>query len=117
MVKSKRKIAGAHYGLKDWLLQRLTAVVMIVYTVFLLIGLLLLPKDYEHWRTFFACPIVRIFTQITVLALVVHVWVGIRDVWMDYVKPLGLRITMHTLTVLWLLITLIYSVKVIWGVA
>ena len=117
MVRSKRKIAGAHYGLRDWLLQRLTAVVMIVYTVFLLIGLLCLPSDYASWRAFFSCTIVRIFTQVTVLALIAHVWVGIRDVWMDYIKPLGLRLAMHTLTILWLVGTLIYSIKVIWGVA
>ena len=88
MVRSKRKITGAHYGLRDWVLQRLTAVVMILYTVCLLVGLLFLPKDYASWQAFFSYTIVRIFTQVTVLALLAHVWVGIRDVWMDYVKPL-----------------------------
>lgn len=117
MVRSKRKIAGAHYGLRDWVLQRLTAVVMAAFTVFLLLGLLFLPKDYAAWQAFFSNTLVRVFTQVTVIALLAHAWVGIRDVWMDYIKPLGLRLTMHTLTILWLLGTLVYSIKVIWGVA
>ena len=111
-----RHLTGAHYGLRDWVLQRITAVIMLVYTVFLLIGLFAMPNTYEGWQVFFSNTIVRIFTQITVLALLLHVWVGIRDVWMDYVKPMGLRLTMHVLTILWLVGTFIYSVRVIWGV-
>ena len=117
LVRSKRKIAGAHYGIRDWLLQRLTAVVMLAYTIFLLLGLLFIPKDYAGWQAFFSCTIVRVFTQVTVIALIAHVWIGIRDVWMDYFKPLSLRLILHTLTALWLIGTLVYSIKVIWGVA
>ena len=117
MVRSKRKLTGAHYGIRDWALQRLTAVVMAAYTIFLLLGLLFIPNDYAGWQAFFSCTIVRVFTQVTALALLAHVWVGIRDVWMDYVKPLHLRLTLHTLTILWLVGTLVYSIKVIWGVA
>jgi succinate dehydrogenase / fumarate reductase membrane anchor subunit len=52
---------------------------------------------------------------VTLLALVMHAWVGVRDIWMDYVKPVGVRLTLHVLTILWLVSCFIYSVKVVWG--
>ncbi|VEB41072.1 succinate dehydrogenase cytochrome b556 small membrane subunit [Chromobacterium violaceum] len=51
----------------------------------------------------------------TLLALFLHVWVGIRDVWMDYVKPVGIRLALHVFTIVWLVSCFIYSVKVVWG--
>lgn len=112
----KRKLTGAHYGLGDWIYQRVTAVVMLAYTVLLIVGLLFLPNTYEAWRSFFSLTLVQIFTQVTVLALAVHAWVGVRDIWMDYAKPLSVRLSLHVLTLLWLVGVVIYSVKVIWGV-
>lgn len=112
-----RKLTGAHYGLRDWIMQRVTATLMLVYTVFLLLVIICLPNTYSEWQAFFAQTWVRLVTQIAVVALVLHAWVGVRDIWMDYVKPLGLRLFMHVATILWLLGCLIYSVKVIWGIA
>ena len=112
-----RKVVGAGYGFKDWLWQRLTAVVMLAYLMLLIVCLCLIPSSYAEWQSFFEKTWVRILTQITWFAVIYHAWVGVRDVWMDYVKCTGLRLMMHTLTVLWLLGTLVYSVKVIWGLA
>lgn len=112
-----RKLTGAHYGLRDWAMQRITATLMLIYTVFLLLVIICLPSTYAEWQAFFTHTWVRLVTQIAVIALVLHAWVGVRDIWMDYVKPLGLRLFMHVCTILWLLGCLIYSVKVIWGVA
>ncbi|MDO5687552.1 MAG: succinate dehydrogenase, hydrophobic membrane anchor protein [Neisseria sp.] len=111
-----RTLTGAHYGWRDWITQRVTAVILLVYTAMLLIGLVMLPKEYAAWQAFFSHTVVRIFTQVTLIALLLHAWIGIRDMWMDYIKPVGLRLTMHVLTALWLVGCLIYSVKVIWGV-
>lgn len=112
-----RKLAGAHYGLRDWIMQRITAVIMLVYSVLFLIMIMCLPHTYQDWRCFFSLTWVRVVTQIFVLALVMHAWIGIRDLWMDYIKPAGLRLFLHVATILWLLGSLIYSVKVIWGLA
>lgn len=110
-----RKLTGAHYGLRDWVMQRMTAVLMLVYTVVLVIILLLLPKDYHSWQVFFGQTWVKIFTQISFIALFLHAWVGIRDLWMDYIKSFGLRLFMQVATIVWLVACLVYSVKVIWG--
>lgn len=112
-----RKLTGAHYGLRDWAMQRITATLMLIYTVFLILAIICLPSTYTEWQAFFAQTWVRLVTQIAVLALVLHAWVGVRDIWMDYVKPLGLRLFMHVATIIWLVGCLVYSVKVIWGIA
>lgn len=112
-----RKLTGAHYGLKDWVIQRITAILMLIYTIALILTIILLPDNYTQWQQFFHCTWVQLITQITVIALVIHVWVGVRDIWMDYVKPNGLRLFLHVITILWLVGCFIYSVKIIWGLA
>ncbi len=112
-----REVIGAHYGLRDWLVQRITAIVMLFYTVGL-VALLVLAADasFEGWKALFAQTWVRVFTTVTVMALLLHAWVGVRDIWMDYVQPLGLRLSLHVLTILWLVGSFVYAIKVVWGV-
>ena len=53
---SRRNVSGAHYGLRDWLMQRVTAALMALFTLLLLAQLLLVsgPIDYEVWSGIFA---------------------------------------------------------------
>jgi succinate dehydrogenase / fumarate reductase membrane anchor subunit len=114
----KRHVVGAHYGLRDWLVQRVTAVIMLAYTIGVVAFILLANgASFEAWQALFACTWVKVGTTIAILALLWHAWVGLRDIWMDYLQHVGLRLTMHVLTLLWLLGSLIYMVKVVWGVA
>ncbi len=110
-----RIVVGAHYGLRDWIMQRVTAVIMLIYTVLLALFLILAPASYEGWKALFGCTWVQVLTQTTLIALFLHAWIGMRDLWMDYIKPVGLRLTMHTFTIVWLVSCFIYSVKVVWG--
>jgi len=110
-----RSVIGAHYGLRDWVMQRVTATIMVIYTVALALFLLTMPSSYAGWKDFFAQTWVQVLTQTTLLAVFLHVWVGIRDVWMDYIKPTGLRLALHAFTLVWLVSCFIYSVKVVWG--
>lgn len=110
-----RKLTGAHYGLRDWIMQRATAVLMLIYTVALIVFLLALPGDYAAWQALFGQTWVKVFTQISFIALFLHAWVGIRDLWMDYIKPFGLRLFLQVATIVWLAGCMVYSVKVIWG--
>ncbi|RXZ45531.1 succinate dehydrogenase, hydrophobic membrane anchor protein [Crenobacter cavernae] len=110
-----RIVVGARYGLRDWVMQRVTAVIMALYTFALALFLLTVPASYEAWQAFFGQTWVQVLTQTTLLALFLHVWVGIRDVWMDYVQPVGVRLALHSFTIVWLLSCFIYSVKVVWG--
>ncbi|GLS03287.1 succinate dehydrogenase, hydrophobic membrane anchor protein [Chitiniphilus shinanonensis] len=111
-----RQVVGAHYGLRDWLVQRVTAVIMLVYAIGIVAFLLLASgASYEAWQQLFACTWVKVLTTVTVVALLWHAWVGIRDIWMDYVQPVGIRLTLHVLTILWLVASFIYSIHVVWG--
>ena len=96
-----RKLTGAHYGLRDWAMQRATAVIMLVYTVVLLVVLFTLPKEYSAWQAFFDQTWVKVFTQVSFLAVFLHAWVGIRDLWMDYIKPFGVRLFLQVATIVW----------------
>ena len=111
-----RVVVGAHYGLRDWLIQRITAVVMAVYSV-LLGGYLLLQgrMDYDIWTALFSNQIVRTFTLLFLFSLFYHAWIGIRDIVMDYVKWAAMRLVIYTLVILALLLYAIWSVQILWG--
>ena len=107
---------GAHYGLKDWLAQRLTAVAMALYTLVLLaIAAYHGGIDYALWQALFANSAFRVATLLFGLALFWHAWVGMRDIWMDYIKPTALRLTLETLTVVTLAAYAGWLIDILWG--
>jgi len=110
-----RTVVGAHYGLKDWIAQRATAVIMAVYSV--LIGAVLLivrPGNFETWQGVFANGVVKFLTFLFFVSLFYHAWIGVRDIWMDYVKPTGLRLTLHVLTVTALVGYTAWAAAILW---
>jgi succinate dehydrogenase / fumarate reductase, membrane anchor subunit len=113
----KRIVVGAHYGFRDWIIQRVTAVVMAVYTIVFL-GMLAInnPTGYEAWKDMFTVPVFRFFTFITLLSLFYHAWIGIRDIWMDYVKPVALRFILEAVTALVLIGYAGWAIQILWGV-
>lgn len=116
-IGSKRLVVGAHYGLRDWLGQRISAVVLGVYSIALALYALFAGRlDYERWAALFAAPWMKVATLLALVALFYHAWVGMRDLWMDYVKPVGIRLALQVLTVLYLLACAVWSVQVLWSV-
>ena len=111
-----RVVVGAHYGLRDWLIQRVTAVVMVVYLVSLGAYLLWQPDlSYDVWIALYSSLPVRTFTLLFLMCLFYHAWIGVRNVVMDYVKPAGLRLLFHVLVILALILYAIWSVQILWG--
>ena len=111
-----RVVTGAHYGLRDWLIQRITAVVMALYSVALAGYLLLQPRlDYDAWTGLFSSKPMRTFTLLFLLSVFYHAWIGIRDIVMDYVKPAGVRLAIHMLVILVSLLYAIWAVQILWG--
>jgi len=112
---SKRVVVGASYGMRDWLSQRVTAVLMALFTLILLVQLLLPgPLGYDRWAGIFSAQWMKLLTLVVVLALAWHAWVGMRDIWMDYVKPVGVRLGLQVLTIVWLLGCTAWAVQVLW---
>lgn len=111
----KRVVVGAHYGLRDWLAQRITAVIMAVYSVILVVLLLSGgPVDYAAWKALFAQGWMRVATLLFAVSVAWHMWVGVRDILMDYVKPDGMRLTLQVLTLLTIAAYLGWTIQILW---
>ena len=116
-VGPNRLVVGAHYGLRDWLAQRLTAILMAVYTLVLLVSFLTGQNfTYEGWAGVFAQQWFKLFSLVTFVGLYYHAWVGMRDIWMDYVKSVAVRLLLQGLTIFWLLACTAYTVQILWSV-
>ncbi|QDX80466.1 succinate dehydrogenase, hydrophobic membrane anchor protein [Denitratisoma sp. DHT3] len=110
-----RIVVGAHYGLKDWLAQRITAIIMAIYTLVVAVALCSgAAESQESWRALMSNGYMRFITPLFMLSLCYHAWVGVRDIWMDYVKCAALRLTLHSLTVLVLVGYAVWGVQIIW---
>jgi succinate dehydrogenase / fumarate reductase membrane anchor subunit len=115
-VVTDRKVVGAHYGITDWLLQRMTALVMAAYTVLLLVIVLWNGGlDYALWTALFGNTAWKLATFLFMVALLYHAWIGVRDIYMDYVKPVGARLALQALSVLALVGYLGWTLAILWG--
>jgi succinate dehydrogenase / fumarate reductase membrane anchor subunit len=110
-----RVVTGAHYGLRDWLAQRVTAVIMAVYSVIAVFVLLTgKPITYGVWRDLFAQGWMRVATLLFAASLAWHAWVGMRDILMDYIKPDGLRLCLQVGTLLVIAAYLGWAIQILW---
>lgn len=117
MVKqSNRIVTGAHYGLKDWLIQRVSAVLMTIYLI-LLVSILFVasPQDHATWKNIFTHQWMRIATFVFFICLFWHAWIGIRNILMDYVHPTAIRLTVQILVIISLLFNLVWSAEILWS--
>ena len=111
----KRVIVGAHYGTRDWLAQRITALLIALYSIVVLIVVASRsPFTYETWKALFAQGWMRIATLLFAASLAWHAWVGVRDILMDYVKHDGLRLALQVLTVLLLAGYTSWTIEILW---
>lgn len=79
-------------GMRAWLTQRLTALVMAIYSVMLLGRIIVLqPSIYEEWLGFFQPFWFRIASWLFWISLSIHAWLGVRDVLKDYVPNPNVR--------------------------
>lgn len=80
-------------GLSDWLIQRVTAVILLAYTVFIVWSLLCAPDlGYEQWKALFGQTPVRVFSLLALISLVAHAWIGLWAISTDYLVEHVLRI-------------------------
>jgi len=111
----KRLVVGAHYGLRDWLAQRITAIVMAAYI--LAVGFVIAcgkPVTYDAWRSLFSQGWMRVATLLFAFSLAWHAWVGVRDILMDYIQATALRLSLQVLTLLLLAVYLGWTVQILW---
>ena len=117
-IGPKRLVVGAHYGLRDWMVQRVTAIVMAIYTVILLVAFLTGSNfSYEGWAGLFSHQWFKLATFVTFVSLLYHAWVGMRNIWMDYVtRSVAARLVLQVATLLWLVGCAGWAAQIIWRV-
>ena len=118
MVNLTQKHAvGAHYGLRDWLAQRVTAVVMIGYTL-LVAGIVLWQGglDQATWRAVYAHQGFKLASFLFMVSLFWHAWVGVRNILMDYVKPIGVRLALQVAVIGTLVAYAGWTIQILWGI-
>jgi succinate dehydrogenase / fumarate reductase membrane anchor subunit len=102
-------------GVRDWLIQRVTAVVMAVYTVVLLACVLSVDHlSYEFWQDLYHHGAMKVLSFLVVLSLVCHAWIGLWTVYTDYIQVTGLRLLLQISTILGLLGLLAWGVMILW---
>ena len=110
-----RIVTGAHYGMRDWLAQRITGAIMAAYSVILAVVFFVgAPLTYGVWRDLFAQGWMRVATLLFAFSLAWHAWVGMRDILMDYVKPTAVRLSLEVGVLLVLALYLGWTVQVLW---
>ena len=113
---TKRIVTGASYGVRDWLAQRITAVLMALFTIVLLAQVIFGgPLGYDSWAGIFSSQWMKTLTFVLIVSLAWHAWVGMRDIFMDYVtRSLGLRLALQVFTLVWLVGCAGWAVQVLW---
>ena len=101
-------------GLRAWMLQRVSAIYLALSFISVLILLLAQrPVTYDMWRAWIAHPVVNIACMLFFIALVVHAWVGVRDVVIDYVHATGARFVVLTSVATSLLAMLVWAFRIL----
>lgn len=114
MVKSVLSLAST--GLRDWLIQRVSAVIIGLYSIYLLGFLLLHPHlQYGDWQALFQQWWFRMFTLLSVGSVVGHAWIGMWTVATDYLHPVSVRLVFEVAVILALLVYFAWAVEIVWG--
>lgn len=111
-------------GLYDWLIQRVSAVVLAAYFIFLVGYLVANPGlDYVTWASLHQGFGMRIFSLFAVLSLAAHAWIGIWAVLTDYVttrmmgaKATALRLIMQLGLMGVVIFYVIWAIDILWGI-
>ena len=114
MVSDVTSLTGN--GLKDWLIQRVTAVFFAAYSLFLLGFLYMHPQlNYSEWQALFHMTSVQIATVIALFTLTLHAWIGVWTVTTDYIKCTAIRLSVQLLVALLLVGQFIWGLMIVWG--
>jgi len=104
-------------GLYDWMVQRVSAVILAVYVVFML-GYFIINQDvtYAQWSQLFQSTCVRIFSLLALLSLAAHAWIGLWTISTDYLKPLGIRFAFQAVCGIATFAYVVWGVQILWGI-
>ncbi|BAH83339.1 succinate dehydrogenase, hydrophobic membrane anchor protein [Candidatus Ishikawella capsulata] len=104
-------------GIQDWLILRITAILIMLY-IFYILGFILISGKltYDTWHNFFSLTFTKVFTLLTLFAVLLHGWIGIWQVLTDYIKYIALRLIGQVVIVIFLLACATYGTLIVWSV-
>lgn len=103
-------------GYRDWLVQRITAVIIAAYAIFLMLYVLInQPIGYAQWQVLFGHAVMRIATFVVLLSILWHAWIGLWTIFTDYVKPKNIRLLLEIIVCVLLIVYLIWCFEILWG--
>jgi len=102
-------------GFPAWLIQRLSAVYMAIFIVAAVVWLMGIDLDYSLWQAGFQKMWVKLAVLLFGVSLLFHAWIGLRDVIVDYIHPLGLKVFKLSLLALFLLANGFWLFSILWG--
>ncbi len=110
-------------GLSDWIIQRVSAVILAVYFV-VIVGWLICAGDvtYTAWHDFMTTTCMRIFSLLAILSLAAHAWIGMWTVFTDYltVRQMGtkasfIRLLAQIGMALVIFVYVVWGIMILWG--
>jgi len=115
MVKS---VLGVnHQGLRDWVIQRASAILMAIYSIGLLAYIVMHPGlSYVEWYALFAHQWMKVATLLVLLSLLFHAWIGIWTIFTDYVHPYALRCFLNFMVISMLIACFFWGALILWSV-
>ncbi len=115
MVKSVTSLGRS--GLHDWMIQRVTAVVLAIYVVYLAFFIFSTPQlEFAVWQALFEGTGFKVFSLIALAALCFHAWIGLWVISTDYLKPLAIRMVFQLLVILSCIAFLLWGAQILWSV-
>lgn len=115
MVVSATSLTGN--GLRDWLIQRVSAVFIALYAIFILGFVLMHPQmDYLTWRELFTPLWVKVFSLLTLVFFMLHTYIGLWIVSTDYIQPQAVRFIFQIVVRLALIALLVWGIQILWSV-
>ncbi len=115
MVRNVTSFTGN--GVADWLLQHISAVVLMLYTVFMVVYFLAASEwTYDAWVGLFSQGWMKIFTLLTMVAFVAHAWIGVWTATTDYLKNTSVRLLVQLAVAFTLFVYFVIVFAAVWGV-
>lgn len=103
-------------GLHDWVLQRLSAVVMLAYVLYLGYFFATTPEvTFASWQGLYATTFMKVFSLLALLSVVIHAWIGLWIVSTDYMPKLSIRLIFQALVILICLSLIVWGIQILWS--
>jgi len=114
MVKSVTSLGRS--GLHDWMIQRVSAVILAAYVIYLSVFLFSTPNlQFNVWQALFSQTSFKIFSFLAIASLCFHAWIGLWIISTDYLKPLAIRMVFQVLVIVSCFAFLLWGAQILWS--